>query len=208
MRRCVIIGGAAITDYEAMRRLLREDDYAVFCDSGLRHRQGLGITPSLIVGDFDSHENPHLQTETLVLPREKDDTDSMYAARVALERGFEEFLLLGMTGARLDHTLGNLSLLVWLDSLGKKALLADDYARMEMVSRVPVPVGEDCQYFSVINLTGEAKGIRITNAKYPLEQAEIRWTYQYAVSNEVLPGQTAEVSVEKGSVLLLRILRD
>lgn len=205
MKRCLIVGGAEIEDYEGMRQLLRADDYAIFCDSGLRHRDGLGIAPNLIIGDFDSHENPHMDVETIVLPREKDDTDSMHAARVAVERGFTSFLLLGMTGARLDHTLGNLSLLIWLDRQGKKAVLADDYGWMEMVSREPAAVEGDCKYFSVINFTGEAEGITIKNAKYPLERAEIGWEYQYGVSNEVLPGKTASVCTEKGSVLLLRI---
>ena len=42
MRRCVIVGGADIGDYPLIRRKLREDDFFVFCDSGLSHMDALG----------------------------------------------------------------------------------------------------------------------------------------------------------------------
>lgn len=78
-----------------------EDNFFICCDSGLKHREGLDITPDLIVGDFDSHENPHLNVETIVLPREKDDTDTVFAVKEALKHDFQEFLLVGVIGGRL-----------------------------------------------------------------------------------------------------------
>lgn len=206
MHRCVVIGGADIGNYERISRALREDDFAIFCDCGLRHLPRLGVAPGLIVGDFDSYPRPVTEVETIVLPREKDDTDTVYAVREALRRGFEDFLLIGMTGGRIDHTLGNLSLLLRLDTLGKKALLLNDDSEMEMVSRGEAEIPEGFSYFSLLNISGTAKGIRITGAKYPLEDAEITCDYQYGISNEVLPGQTARVSVREGRLLLIRVL--
>ncbi|MBQ2431924.1 MAG: thiamine diphosphokinase, partial [Peptococcaceae bacterium] len=74
-KRCVIIGGADINNYDYIRTCFTKDDFFIFCDSGLKHLEGLQVMPSLIVGDFDSHENPHMDVETIVLPCEKDDTD-------------------------------------------------------------------------------------------------------------------------------------
>ena len=91
MKRCVIVGGAGINNYDYIRSRLYVDDYIVFCDSGLRHLEPLEVKPSLIVGDFDSHDNPH-----------------------------DDFLLIGVAGARLDHTLGNVSILLYLDSIRNK----------------------------------------------------------------------------------------
>lgn len=209
MRRCVIIGGAGIDKYEQVRNELRTDDFFVFCDSGLKHMEGLGVKPDLIVGDFDSHEKPDTDVETIVLPREKDDTDTFFAAKEMVRRGFEEFLLVGVIGARLDHTLGNLSILFMLDTAGKSAEAIDDYSEIEVVSaRSGKPgkarIEDSYPYFSVLNLTGEAEGITIRNAKFPLENGQIDWDYQYAVSNEVLPGEAAEISVAKGRVLLIK----
>ena len=204
MKRCVIVGGAGINNYDYIRGRLCADDYIVFCDSGLRHLEPLQVKPSLIVGDFDSHDNPHLDVETIVLPCEKDDTDTVFAVKEAIKRGFDDFLLIGVVGARLDHTLGNVSILLYLDSIGKKGIVIDDYSEMEIVSNEPAYIEDSYAFFSLLNVSGTAKGITIENAKYLLNNAEITCEYQYGVSNEVLPGKTAKVSILEGKLLLIK----
>ncbi len=205
MKRCVIVGGADINNYEYIKCRIQEDDFIVFCDSGLKHLEKLQAKPSLIVGDFDSHNNPHLDVETIVLPCEKDDTDTVFAVKEALKRGFEDFILIGVVGARLDHTLGNVSILLHLDSLGNKGKIIDDYSEMEIVSKEPAYIDDSYAYFSLLNISGTAKGITIENAKYPLDNAEITCEYQYGISNEVLIGHTAIIKVNTGRVLLVKV---
>ena len=204
-RRCVIVGGAGIRSYQAVWDYLNPDDFNIFCDSGLCHQEWLGIAPHLIVGDFDSHPNPHLEIETIVLPREKDDTDTVFAVKEAVKRGFDDFLLLGVVGGRLDHTLCNVSTLLMLHRQGKRAILVDDYSEMEIVSKDPVCIDGSFPFFSLLNISGIAEGITVEGAKYPLRDAEIQCIYQYGVSNEVLPGHQARVSVGKGELLLVRV---
>ena len=208
MTRCVIIGGAEIRDYERARQALRAGEFYIFCDSGLRHLKKLGAEPDLVVGDFDSHADPHLDVETIALPCEKDDTDTVYAVKEALKRGFDNFLLLGVVGGRLDHTLSNLGILLMLDSLGKPCVALDDYSELEIVSRKTACVPDRFAYFSLLNISGTARGITIQNAKYLLTDGEITCEYQYGVSNEVLPGQTAEITVDEGRLLLIKVVRD
>ena len=204
MKRCVIVGGADINNYDYIQSRLYADDYIVFCDSGLKHLEALQVKPSLIVGDFDSHDNPHLDVETIVLPCEKDDTDTVFAVKEAIKRGFDDFLLIGVVGARLDHTLGNVSILLYLDSIGKKGIVIDDYSEIEIVSNEPAYIEDSYAFFSLLNVSGTAKGITIENAKYLLNNAEITCEYQYGVSNEVLPGKTAKVSILEGKLLLIK----
>ena len=205
MQRCVIVGGAGIHQYQRIRDSLRRDDWFVYCDGGLKHIQELGREPDLIVGDFDSHEQPETDTETIVLPREKDDTDTVYAVKEAVRRGFREFLLIGVTGERFDHTFGNVSVLLYLDSLGIPACILDDYSEMRIISRETAEVKGDCSWFSLLNISGTAKGITIRGAKYPLTDGEITSEYQYGISNEVLPGETACISVREGRLLLVKV---
>ena len=204
MRRCVIVGGADISNYDRIIAHIKSDDFVIFCDSGLKHMEKLAVKPSLIVGDFDSHENPHLDVETIVLPCEKDDTDTVFAVKEAINRGYKEFLLVGVIGARLDHTLGNVYILEYLDELGLKGKIIDDYSEMELVSREPAYVDDSYVFFSLINITGIARGITIENAKYPLNNGEITCSYQYGVSNEVLPGKRAKISIKVGKLLLIK----
>ena len=204
MKRCVIVGGADISNYDRINSIISGEDYIIFCDSGLKHMHKLAIKPRLIVGDFDSHENPHLDVETIVLPCEKDDTDTVFAVKEAIKRGYVDFLLMGVIGARLDHTLGNVYILEYLDELGLKGKIIDDYSEMELVSREPAYVDDSYAFFSLINITGIARGITIENAKYPLNNGEITCSYQYGVSNEVLSGKRAKISIKDGKVLLIK----
>lgn len=206
MRRCVIVGGADIGRAEEIRGYLQEDDYMIYCDCGLRHVSALGREPDLIVGDFDSHDNPHSATETIVLPHEKDDTDTFFAAKEALHRGFREFLLLGTVGARVDHTLGNLALAQMLSEEGARVLLVDDYSEMQVVSD-EATVTEDFPFFSLLPLGGTAKGVTVTGAKFPLSEAALGPDSSLGVSNEVLPGETAQIRLESGKLLLVRVRR-
>ncbi len=212
-RRAVIIGAAAIGDYKRIASYLRPDsDFYIFCDGGLHHwreleRQlGRPLNPHLVVGDFDSHQVPNkLSCPVVRLPCEKDDTDTWFAAKEAIRQGFREFLLVGAAGQRLDHTMANISILLHLHSLGLPARLIDDFSEMEIVGKSPVKVGPEFSYFSLLNVSGMAKHVTIRNAQYPLERAEIHCSYQYAVSNQVLPGKAAEITVGQGSLLLLRV---
>lgn len=205
MPRCVIVGGAKITQYDRAKAALKPDDYVIYCDSGLKHQQALGAEPSLIVGDFDSHANPHSAVETIVLPCEKDDTDTVFAVKEAINRGFTDFLLLGAVGERLDHTLANVSILLMLDDRGLNGRIIDDYSEMEIVSRTPKRVDGSFKYYSILNISGTAKGITETGCKYPLENAEIECSYQYGVSNEVNHGEEAVISVAEGRLLLIKV---
>ena len=113
--------------------------------------------------------------------------------------------MIGVVGARLDHTLGNVSILLYLDSIGKKGIIIDDYSEIEIVSNEPAYVEDSYAFFSLINITGTAKDVTIENAKYPLEHAEITCEYQYGVSNEVIPGRTAKIIISDGKLLLIKI---
>ena len=254
MARCVIIGAAEIKNYSRVKEYLRPDDFYIFCDGGLFHQKALDVTPNLIVGDFDSYKelnstrgtSSHFgkfddsggfggleaskkfpSAEIIRLPCEKDDTDLFYAAKEAVRRGFSTFLLVGAIGGRFDHSLCNISVLLYLDQQGKSATILDDFSEMQLVgtsnatasvyatasspapaqhqSSVPALVPPQFSYFSLMCVSGTAEGVTIKNAKYPLENATISPEWQYAISNEVLPGKTAEITVASGKLLLVKV---
>ena len=205
MKRCIIY--AAGTFY-GLREPPREGDLQIAADAGLHLCERLGVRPDVVLGDFDSMDVRQAPANCIRVPVEKDDTDTMLALREGLRRGCDTFYLYGATGgARLDHTLGNVSILLYLDSLGKKAEIVDDYSEMQIVSKDEVSIEDKYPFFSLLNITGCARGITIRDAKYPLDGAEITCEYQYGVSNEVLPGKTAKISVRDGKLLLIKICR-
>lgn len=214
--RCVVVGGAPINCYERARGFIKNDDFVIYCDSGLKHLEGLGAAPALIIGDWDSYDDPHMDVETITLPVAKDDTDTVYAVREGMKRGFSDFILLGAVGARLDHTLVNVYILTTLANRGCHGMIVDDYSEMELISSCKdedgtirpgrATVEDKYPFFSLIAPEGEACGVSIRNAKFGLDGASIGPDYQYATSNEVLPGKSAEITVEDGRLLLIKII--
>ena len=202
-RRAVVIAGGEIISYERVRSFLKPEDYYIFCDNGLFHKEGLNVEPDLIIGDFDSHEKVDTGSEIITLPEMKDDTDSLSGVKLALKRGFKDFLLLGMTGRRMDHTLCNLYLLAFIKSHNGRALIVDDWSEMEVVEKEEVFISDSYAYFSLIAWKGKCEGVNIENALYPLSSAVIEPEYQYGISNEPLKGGS-RVWVEKGSLLLIK----
>lgn len=207
MRRIVIVGGADIKNPLWIKKQLKADDFVVYCDSGLKHRETLEREPDLIVGDFDSHVDPGLPVETIALPEEKDDTDTFYAAKVALERGFADFVLLGVLGGRMDHSLGNLALLHHLIQQGANAVIYDDYSRVRMITQ-EVDLADDSDYFSLFSWGGPVTGLTIQGAKYPLENSTLLPSEALGVSNEVLPGQVAKITIETGVLIVIEVYKD
>ena len=201
---CYIIGAG---DFFGLREIPDDSDYVIAADAGYEYCRKNNIIPDLVLGDFDSLGVAPKHPNVMQLPVEKDDTDTVFAVKTMVQRGYDDFLLIGVIGARLDHTLGNVSILLYLDSLGKKAEIVDDYSEMQIVSKDEVSIEDKYPFFSLLNITGCARGITIRDAKYPLDGAEITCGYQYGVSNEVLPGKTAKISVRDGKLLLIKICR-
>lgn len=203
MPRCVIIGAGPVEPEQKM--LLLPGDYVIACDAGYLNARTLGVVPDLIVGDFDSAPRPEGEN-LVVLPAEKDDTDTHYSARLAVEKGFEQVLILGVLGgARLDHSLAAIAAGLWLAKQGPEVTIAGRGAELRYVlPGRPVKVEHAPHaYFSLFPLEGTAEGVSITGAKYPLQNARLVPDATLGASNETMPGG-AEVRVERGSLLLVR----
>lgn len=201
MKKCIVIGGGDFTVTDRLLKKISDTDYIICCDSGYLHALSLGIKPHLIVGDFDSMQKPETDVETIVLPCEKDDTDSFFAVKTALSRGYDRFLLLGMTGGRFDHTLGAISILEFLELNGAEGEICDGKLTIRL-TKTQLEIDPDCRYFSVF-AQSLAEGVTITGAKYNLDNAVIESSYQYGVSNE--PCGTPQVSVKQGKLLITEI---
>ncbi len=224
--RCVLVGAADIKNYRRCKKYFSDGDFFIFCDGGLRHCKKLGVKPDLIVGDFDScgrflprlEKTPCKNTEAsgfhtektaagievIHLPCDKDDTDLFFAAKEAVKRGFDDFLILGAVGGRFDHSLVNISVLLHLFNSGKSAMILDDRSEMEIVGKNPKFVSDAFSFFSLLCIDGRADGVEISGAKWNMDGGKIYTDWQFACSNQVVKGMSAKVSVADGVLLLVR----
>lgn len=178
-----------------------ESDLVIAADAG--YRQLGGLRADLVVGDFDSLGYVPAGENVLVLPDRKDDTDTHYAVKLGLERGYTRFVLLGGVGGRLDHTLANIQTLAYLTARGARGCLAGDEVSLAMVQNGSLSFfGEPRGTISVFAQGGTARGVTLEGLAYPLDQATVTTDFPIGVSN-VFTGKPARVSVADGRLLVV-----
>ncbi len=203
MKRCLILCASDIGN-TAVPEDYSEDCFVICADGGQRHLSKLRLKPDLIVGDFDSGSVPeNAPCEVIRLPAEKDVTDAFFAAEEGLRRGCTDFLLLGATGGRLDHTIANLSLLWHLSEQGFSARLLDEGNEAFILKEGKAVLKKGrYRYFSLFAYEREALGVTLGGARYPLVNARLRSTFPLGVSNEFLREEVS-VHVERGPLLII-----
>lgn len=193
----------------ALLRSLSQPSRIIAADAGYKKALAAGVTPHYVVGDFDSMEKPTDLPDTVTLvtvPCEKDDTDTMLACSIAVEKGCTSLLIIGGTGGRADHGLSNILYLESLCNRGIHALLTDGENRIQVVRDATVTLPDRGGYFSIMSLT-DTCSVTLTGCKYPLTHATLRRELPYAVSNEILPGGEAVVTVESGTAVVMETVR-
>jgi len=200
-RICYVVGAMSLS--LSLRPYPAPGDYVIAADRGFDSLMAYGVTPDLVVGDFDSLGYAPQHPNVVQLPKMKDDTDMVYALRKGLELGYRRFVLLGGVGGRLEHTLANLQALDWLTTQGAQGFLAGEKtiatALRSGTIRFPAAM---TGYLSGFCNSSEANGVTLTGLKFPLENATISGSFPVGVSNEFL-GEESSVTVKEGSVILL-----
>lgn len=197
-RICYIIGAWHGEDAVIAPSL---SDYVIAADGGYKAAQALGVRPDLVVGDFDSLGYVPEAEDIVQHPVRKDDTDTLLAIRLGLERGYRNFIIIGAIGGRLDHTFANLQALLFLRDRGARGLLYGDGFAVTTVTDSSI-TAEGSGTLSVFSLDPKAEGVSLRNVSYPLENAELTSSFPIGVSNEFI-GAPAEIGVEHGTLLVM-----
>lgn len=201
MKRCFIF--AAGTFY-GLRERPAAGDFVIAADAGYRTCRQVGIVPDLLLGDFDSMDQPADFANVERSPVEKDDTDTMLAVRTGLARGCTEFYIYGGTGGkRLDHTLANFQALLYLRRHGARGDLYDDDFCWTAIENETLTLERQVDWgiVSLFPQDGAAEGVTLTGLQYPLTDARLTPDVGLAVSNHFLAEQ-AVITVRKGALLV------
>ena len=200
--KALLLGNGEPPSEELLLREAGGAEIFICADGAAKLALERGILPSMAVGDFDSLDADVLtklrergvQIETH--PREKDDTDMQLAAECALRLGATRFVLLGCGGKRLDHTLGNMQVLAFLQDAGFYAEMTDDYCTTRLVKDARAEIsGEAGMEFSLIPTGENVKICELSGVKYPLANHRLVQTRPLGISN-VLSGEKAVLELE------------
>ncbi len=204
MPRCIIFCGRPVEEADLLGLRREAGDLVVGADSGYLTARRLGFPPDLILGDFDSAPMPQAAGNVEVHPAHKDETDCVLAVDAGLSRGFTDFVILGGTGGRLDHTVANLQTLGYLAGRGVRGELRDRdcWARVVRDETVTIPRGAflgEGAYLSLFALGGTCI-VTETGVEYPLDRYPLSPFYPLGVSNHIL--NTAVITAE-GTLLVM-----
>ena len=110
-------------------QLLKEAPYVVCCDGGANEYIEKGYTPDIIIGDGDSlsEENRRLYADLIHHNPDQETNDQTKAIQFLLSQGKKRIAIVGATGKREDHTIGNISLLMEYMRMGVEVCMYTDY---------------------------------------------------------------------------------
>ena len=180
-----------------------QDDFIIAADAGYSALITRGLTPDLVVGDFDSLGSAPVHPNVVLSPAEKDDTDMMLAVKQGLLRGYKSFIIDGGLDGRLDHTCANFQILAYLARNGVRGVLLGREMCVTAVTNGSVGFLPSASgYISVFSAGDEAAGVTLTGLKYPLENAALTCDHPLGISNE-FTGTSSTVEVRDGTLLIM-----
>ena len=198
-KTCLIISGGDFSPFS-----VPEGALVIACDRGYDYARRCGVTPDLVVGDFDSLTAPVDSGVPVMRFRpEKDDTDTLLAIRIALSRGCDRLELVCALGGRLDHLLANLQAAVFAAEQGAAIRIESPSTEIHALRNgsltLPRREGFSLSVFAASDL---CRGVSISGAKYSLRDAELTNRFPLGVSNE-WAGPEAEIRVREGILLIV-----
>lgn len=196
---CCYIAGAG--EFCENQLDIAPDDIVIAADGGYRHFEKLGITPDIIMGDFDSAPRPP-SGKIMAFASEKDDTDMLLAVKHGFDLGFTEFKLYGGCGGRADHTFANIQTLLYIKKRGGNAQLFGSNEIFTVTDSVVRFDGGQRGKVSVFSLSERAEGVCEKGLKYTLDNAVLENSFPLGVSNE-FTGEPSEISVKNGFLLII-----
>ena len=90
--------------------MLEEASFVACCDGAANEYISRGHTPDVIVGDGDSLSTEYHKRFSPIIHQipDQETNDQTKAVRYLQKRGFRRIAIVGATGKREDHTLGNI----------------------------------------------------------------------------------------------------
>ena len=128
-KEAVILANGDYPTHHMPLEILKQAEFVVCCDGGADQYIANGFMPDVIVGDGDSlsEENRIKYADRIHYIPDQETNDQTKAVKYLLERGYDSISIIGATGKREDHTIGNISLLIEYMRMGARVKSYTDY---------------------------------------------------------------------------------
>lgn len=196
MNTVLICGGEINDEFSLVCLKQIKPDCIIGVDKGLEFCYRNHVIPDWILGDFDSISKEVIdwyrkQQEIPIrqYKPEKDDTDTRLGMELALKLGSDKIFLLGATGGRLDHYMGNLQSLLITARKEKEGWILDEQNAITVRKAGKICIHKEEQsgkYVSFFSMGDEVTGLSLTGFQYPLDGYTLKNSDGIAVSNQLL----------------------
>ena len=213
MKTLIVSGGRIDRDFALSFIKKQSFDSLIGVDNGLRFLYDNEILPTHVVGDFDTAAPElvdYFRNKPEILVRQfnpvKDSTDTQIAIELALELGSTAITILGGTGSRMDHVLGNIQSLSLAMKRNVDCELLDENNRIRLIEKETVIPRQQQygKYVSLLPLTTEVTGVNLIGFRYPLHEHTFTSTGSagLGVSNEIV-GEEGRIQLKSGVFVLI-----
>ena len=171
----VILANGSYPQNNEIQHILETATYIVCCDGAADELIRHSITPNLIIGDGDSisPKNKALLSPIFHQIDDQETNDQTKAVHYLTSQGKNGFIILGATGKREDHTLGNISLLIDYMCEGIQVKMYTDHGIFIPLKDNQVLTSYPGQQISIFNFG--TTGMTATSLKYPIRDFTNWW---------------------------------
>ena len=210
MKRAIIFANGKMVEAPDVVKDIQPDDVLIAADGGSHLCKELGLTPEVVIGDFDSLDEDELAIyrdkgiEIIQHPRDKDQTDLELAIALAAKRGIGEVYVIGALGNRWDMSISNI-LLIALPAFSNLKIHVVEGRQEFFILRSGEQAtldGSPGESISLMPLTGDARGITTEGLEYPLNNESLHFGSSRGVSNRFLE-KHAQIIVKEGILLCI-----
>jgi thiamine pyrophosphokinase len=179
------------------------EDKVIFADAGYKYKDVIGDKQVLgVVGDFDSLGDAPKNEKIINLNVEKNFTDGERAVHYAKECGADHVVIYGAYGGKIEHVLGNISLLKIAKNIGLKASIKDGEYTTELICGKTKLMAEKSSTLSLIPYGGECVFNSSKGLYYPLENLTLTPADTRGISN-VVQDNIVELDICLGESLVI-----
>jgi len=181
-RKVVILANGLFPTAQRCLDLLKAADLLICCDGAADKLIAKGMSPHVIIGDMDSlsSEVSELYASLMIQSNDQESNDLTKAVHYCIEKGYPSVTILGATGLREDHTLGNISLMMEYYPRIEVQIISDFgvFFLTQSGEQVPTFVGEKISFFSIDNRVH----VSSTGLKYPLNDLQLSNWYRASLN--------------------------
>jgi thiamine pyrophosphokinase len=209
MKQAIIFIDGNLSNLSRVKKIITKKDCLIAVDGGVRHILKLDLIPHIIIGDLDStllslqKKLKNFQIKWIKYPTNKDKTDFELAIDLVFKRKYQQIIIVGILGDRIDHLLANILLLAKVQTENKlvKIKIIEGNKEIFILNKEIVINGKIGDEVSIIPINKKLEGVVTEGLAYKLNDELLPFGSTKGVSN-VMNKSVAKISVKKGVALI------